>query len=233
MAKNPERFKVIGDVFDRFTEAQLFKLISQGYFKGLDSPLSVGKEANVFTARAEDGTRIIVKVYMVRTANFNKMYEYLRADPRLRVQRQRRKIIFAWAAREYRNLLKAREAGCRVPTALAQKFNVLVMECVGDPPAQKVKDDPPKNARRFFDLVVKNMAKLYKAGMVHGDLSLFNILNLDDEPVFIDMSQATTLENPNAEAFLVRDVRNIAIYFRKLGVPADETKMLADIRAKI
>ena len=225
--KYPEKFKTLKGVFDPATERTLFKLISQGHFDGLESPITIGKEANIFTAR-KGNEQVIAKIYRITTCDFNKMYNYLQPDPRFpRIKKQRRKIIFAWARREYRNLLKAREAGVRVPTPLAVMQNVLVIEYIGDEkgPARKVKDLAPKNPKQFMAETVKNVKKLYKAGLIHADLSSFNILNFNEKPVFIDFSQATTLENPNAKEYLARDIRNLCTMFKKLGLEVSEEEL--------
>ncbi len=228
-----EKYKTLKNVFDLFTEKNIFKLISQGYIDGLHSPLSIGKESNVFTAK-KDGEMRIVKIYRLQTCDFNRMYDYIKADPRYaNVSAKRRDVIFAWAHREYRNLLKAREAEVRVPTPYAVLQNILIMEFIGDEQAaQKLKNDPPEDAQAFFKETIEQMKRLYKAGLVHADLSGFNILNYHQKPVFIDMSQTTPLDDPNSEDYLKRDIKNICILFRKFGVKADEETVLKKITLK-
>ncbi|MBW2973205.1 serine protein kinase RIO [Candidatus Woesearchaeota archaeon] len=225
-----EKFKTLKNVFDTFTERNLFKLISQGYFEGLESPIFIGKEANVFTA-LKGRKRVIVKIYRLQTCDFKRMYDYIKFDPRFpNVRKQRRKTVFAWAKREYRNLMKAREAGVRVPTPIACMYNILVMEYIGGKePAPKIKDAFPKSPKKFFDAIVSGMRKLFKAGLVHADLSSFNILNHEEKPVFIDMSQTTPLEDPNSKQYLERDIRNICTFFKKRGMKAESE----DIKKKI
>jgi len=233
--RHPEDIKkTFKDVFDNFTNVTILKLISKGHLDGLESPISIGKEANIFSAMAQ-GERVMAKIYRINVVDFNKLFEYLRADPRYPgLDRNRRKVVILWAKREYRNLLKAREAGVRVPMARAVLNNVLVMEFIGDEgeAAPKVKDLIPKNPKEFFDKVIVGMQKLHKAGLVHTDLSQFNILNYNEEPVFIDMSQATTLENQNAQEYLDRDIKNICTFFRKLGLDIDDKKVKQQITGK-
>ncbi len=228
-----EKFKTLNDVFDIFTEKNIFKLISQGHFAALESPISIGKEANIFTAK-KGKDRVIVKIYRLNTCDFNKMYEYLKFDPRYSdTRRSRRQVIFTWVQREYRNLLKSREAGVRVPTPIAVFSNILVLEFIGsDEPAPKLKDLIPENLEKFFDEVILNMKKLFKAGIVHGDLSAFNILNFNDKPVFIDMSQSTTTENPRFQEYLLRDVKNVCNHFRKIGLKLDDDEVYGRIVGK-
>jgi RIO kinase 1 len=73
------------------------------------------------------------------------------------------------------------------------------------------------------------MRKLYKAGLIHADLSQFNILNQNNSPVFIDFSQCTTMRNPQAEEFLDRDIKNIVNFFKKQGLKIDKDKVKKDI----
>ncbi len=233
--RRPEELKkTFKDVFDNFTNVTILKLISKGQLDGLESPISIGKEANIFSAMAQ-GERVMVKIYRINVVDFNKMYDYLRTDPRFpALDRNRRRVVLLWARREYRNLLKARDAGVRVPTPRAVLNNVLVMEFIGDEgiPAPRVKDLPPQNPQEFFEKVIEGMRKLYKAGLVHTDLSQFNILNYNEEPVFIDMSQATVLENPNSEEYLNRDIKNICTFFRKLRVKAEEEEVKKKVMGK-
>ena len=234
-SKPKEEFKTWGDVFDQFTQRTLFKLIAQGHFEGLESPISVGKESNVFSALKKDGTRVMVKIYRLETCDFNRMYDYIRDDPRFdRIRKGKRNIVFTWVQREFKNLIKAREANVNVPTPLAFRNNVLVLEFIGsdDVIAPKLKDSIPKNPKDFFNRIITNMKRLYKAGFVHSDLSPFNILNHDEKPVFIDFSQTTTLESSMANEYLNRDIRNICVFFRKIGLDADELKAKKEITGK-
>ena len=228
-----EDFKTMHNVFDEFTNRTIFKLISEGYISGLESPISIGKEANIFSAKRKDGSRVIVKIYRLEACDFNRMYDYIKEDPRYGgIKGKKRKVIFAWVQREYRNLLIAREANVSVPTPLTFKNNVLVLEFIGkaDKVAPKLGVEPPKNQKEFFNKVIDNMKKLYKAGLVHADLSQFNILNNDDEPVLIDFAQATVLDSSRTEEFIKRDVRNVCNFFKKLGLKVDEGKTLKKIQ---
>ena len=226
-------FKTRHGVFDDFTNRTLFKLISQGHFRGLESPINIGKESNVFSALTKENKRVIVKIYRLETCDFNKMYDYIKNDPRYsNLKRKKRKIIFAWVQREYRNLMNAREAQVNVPLPIIFSNNILVLEFVGkgDEIAPMLKDKIPKNKKLFLNKIEDYIKKLYKSGLVHADLSAFNILNFNETPVFIDMSQSTTLKHPRAEEYLERDVRNICIFFRKHGLKVEEESVLKKIK---
>ncbi len=215
-----DKIKVYGNVFDEFTLRTIFKLSTQGLFSELQSPIALGKEANVFSALRKDGSKVCVKIYRVQNCNFNKMYDYIRKDPRYHgIKKTRRNIIFSWAQREFRNLNIARKASVRVPTPIAYRNNVLVIEYIGNKePAPKLVNSEIKNKKKLFEDVIDNTKKLYKTGLVHADLSAFNILVKDNKPYFIDFSQATSVNDIYAEDYLIRDVTNICNYFKKIGI---------------
>ncbi|NQU78921.1 Kae1-associated serine/threonine protein kinase [Candidatus Woesearchaeota archaeon] len=226
-----EKFKTWGNVFDNFTIRLLFELSSKGHFDELKSPVSIGKEANIFTAEKEDGNLIIIKIFRLENCEFNKMYDYIKYDERyIHLKTKRREIIFAWAQREYRNLLKSREAGVRVPLPYQCKKHIILMEMIGEnEPAPKLKDCIPKNPEEFMEKTVEYMKKLHKAGIVHGDLSEFNILNCKEQPVFIDISQGTTTKSINARELLERDVKNICRFMKKIGVEKEKEEIMKKI----
>ena len=234
-SKPREEFKTMHDVFDGFTNRTLYKLITQGHFEGLESPISIGKESNVFSAIKKDGSRVMVKIYRLETCDFNRMYDYIKDDPRfIDMKKGKRNIIFSWVQREYRNLLKARQANVSVPTPFTFSKNVLVLEFIGDDEtfAPKLKDAIPKNPKEFFEKIIANMKRLHKAGFVHADLSAFNILNCNEKPVFIDFSQCITLDSSRSKEYLERDIRNICNFFKKIGLKADEAKVKMQITGK-
>ena len=132
--KSLEKFKIYKNVFDGFTLRTLFKLSTEGHFDELLSPLMIGKESNVFLASShhDEDDVVIVKIYRLHSCNFNKMYSYIKTDPRFQeIKNQKRQVIFKWVQREYRNLLIAREK-ISVPNVIAFMNNVLVMESIGN-----------------------------------------------------------------------------------------------------
>ncbi len=227
-----ERFRTEKGVFDEFTKRNLFELESRGVFDELLGPVFVGKESNVFLARKGE-EKVIVKIYRVQNCDFKKMYDYIRQDARYEnLKRRRREIIFGWTQREYKNLLKSDKGKVRVPKAYAWKFNILVEEMIGDnEPAPKLKDQCPEDPEQFFKLLIKEIEKLYKAGLVHGDLSAFNILNYKEKPYLIDFSQSTLTKSANADQLLERDLNNVCRFFKKLSVKLDVDKIMQKILA--
>jgi len=229
--KSREDWKIYKNVFDNFTERTIFKLQSQHIIDELLSPIKIGKESNIFTASSKEGT-VIVKIYRLQSCNFNKMFEYIKQDQRfLHMKKRRREIIFSWVQREFRNLMKAMDAKVRVPKPIAFVNNVIVMEYIGtEQAALQIKDNLPKQQKKFLDEIIMNLNRLYKAGLVHGDISEFNILNQNDRPVLIDFSQTTLNTSSNADELMKRDIKNLSRFFAKKGLKTSEEKIIASIK---
>ncbi len=225
--------KTFSEVFDDSTIMAIYALMSRGYIDIVDFPISTGKEGNVFRGIDKKGNNIAIKIYRIATSNFRKMALYIQGDPRFRgVTKDRRKLVYRWAGKEFNNLERMIAAGVRVPRPIVQRNNVLVMEYIGtqERPAPLLKDSDfdPEEAYRF---TVDSMRKTYKeARLVHGDISEYNILLNGDEFVLIDVAQAVHLKHPSAEELLVRDAKNVARYFGKLGVETDKDKILREVR---
>lgn len=232
--KAKEKFRTFENVFDNFTLRTLFQLESSGLFDKLESPIALGKEANVFSALKGD-ERICVKIYRLEACDFKRMYEYIRTDPRYQeLKHQRRKTIFSWTQREFRNLLKAREAGVNCPKPMKFKNNVLLMEFIGQEKAYPLlRQAPPEDVEKFFKKTIEEIKKLYKGNLIHGDLSEYNILNREDSPVFIDFSHGTQLNNPRAKELFDRDIKNVCNYFKRLGLKIEEKKIKEEIIGKV
>lgn len=244
MAKvTKEKFKVYKNVFDNATIENLHKLASRGFFEELYSPISIGKESNVFSAITKDESFIVAKIYRVENCNFNKMYTYISQDPRfITIKNQRRKVIFSWVQRESRNLFKARDAGINVPQVLAIKDNVILLDLIGHteqhgditkPVASpQLKDAKLEDPKKMADHVLRDLKKMATHGLVHGDLSGFNILVKNKQPYFIDFSQATTKENTEYLKLWARDIINICNFFTRRGVKLDAKDTFKDITGK-
>ena len=225
--------KTYDEVFDRPTLFAIAKLVNDGVLETLDYPVSTGKEGNVFHGTGENGA-VAVKIYRVSNATFKNLGKYIVGDPRFKgVKRTTRGMVEAWAQKEYRNLLKMTDAGARVPKPIDLRAHILVMEYIGDDtrPAPLLREVAVADSAGVFDEVRASMKAIRKAGLVHGDLSEYNVLMWDGHPVIIDCGQAVPLQHPNADEWFRRDCGNVARYFRRLGVDTDASRLEAEVRA--
>ncbi|RLI76150.1 serine protein kinase RIO [Archaeoglobales archaeon] len=228
--------KIYAEVLDLRTLKVLYKLSAKGIIQALGGVISTGKEANVFYADGlYDGKEIplAVKIYRIETSEFHKMDEYLFGDKRFDVRRiSKKEKIYVWTEKEYKNLLRAFNADVSVPKPITYMRNVLIMEFIG-------KDETPAptlielgnqilelDVDGLFDDVMENIRKLYKADLVHADLSEYNIMYLD-KPYFIDMGQAVLIDHPYAMSYLERDLKNIIRFFSKFKIKKDFEELKA------
>ncbi len=215
--------KVGNEIFDKLTLETLYKLANQGYIDILNGAISTGKEANVLTGITDDEKFVAVKIYRIATSDFKKMDYYLKGDPRFNIKtKNKRKIIYSWVTKEFKNLTRLYTAGVTVPEPITSSNNVLLIEFIGDEdgnPAQPVKNQPPQNPEEFFNkLLVQLKLFVNEAKLVHGDLSNYNILNLNENPVIIDVSQSVVLDNPISKELLERDINTLVREYTKLDV---------------
>jgi RIO kinase 1 len=219
--KDADQFKVEQSVFDDATFAAIYKLVQDGHIEAFGGPISTGKEANVYEALGPDDTDVAVKIYRINASNFRHMTDYLAGDPRFDgIGGDKGKTVLAWTRKEYANLERARKAGVRVPNPIAVERNVLVMELVGlvEDRARRLAEVHVENPETAFEVVREYMRRLHSAGLVHGDLSEYNLIVHEGELVVIDLGQAVTVHHPNADEFLRRDCRNVAGFFSRQGV---------------
>jgi len=226
--------RVGSEVFDKITLETLYKLANQGYLQILNGAISTGKEANVFKGIDDNGYFVAVKIYRVTTSDFKKMQDYIQGDPRFKVNtNNKRQVINTWVNKEFRNLKRAYEYGVRVPRPIVAKNNILIMEFIGDEegnPAPLLKNANISNPQNVVEKIIKFVKILYKdAKLVHGDLSGFNILIKDDQPVIIDISQGVVVDHPIAEELLNRDIVNLLKDFKKLGIEISEDEIKSKI----
>ena len=235
--KRRKQRKIIeSEVFDRSVLKTIAQLMDKKIIKKMEFPISKGKEAYVFRAVGGENTEdpfLAVKIYMIETSPFKHMYDYIRGDPRFRgVKANKKEIVYAWAKKEFRNLKLCEEAKIHVPSPYYFQNNVLVMKFIGDEtmPAPLLNDIGPPDPKKNFKQIIRDMKKMYRVGLIHADVSEFNILVWNNELIIIDIGQGVALEHPMAEEFLKRDVENIIKYFSKFGIKADKEKILKEIK---
>jgi RIO kinase 1 len=239
-----DQFKVEESVFDEATYGALYKLVQDGAIAAFGGPISTGKEANVYTALGgtaataaldtdPDRPEVAVKVYRINASDFREMGEYLEGDPRFEgLGHDKKAVVTAWVRKEFANLKRARAAGVRVPTPIAVERNVLVMEYIGTETgrAKRLSEVEIENPETAYEVVREYIRRLFDAGLVHGDLSEYNVVFHEGQLVVIDLGQAVTIHHPNHGDFLERDCANVAAFFGRQGVDTDPDQLLAYVR---
>jgi RIO kinase 1 len=213
----------IEEVFDQATFMVIYEFLNSGVLDEVNGVVNAGKEARVYWGKNKEGKDLAVKIYLTTSAEFRKgMFKYIEGDYRFKgVKHDTRSMIFAWAQKEFRNLEQASRAKVRVPTPIAVKNNVLVMEFIGKDGANapSLKELQPKNPGKVYGTLLTYLRRLYrKADLVHGDLSEYNIMMWKGKPVIFDVAQAVPTSHPMAEFFLRRDLTNVNKFFSRLGV---------------
>jgi RIO kinase 1 len=234
LRKRSELDEALEEVFDQTTLMTIYSLMKKGLIKEFYGVVSAGKESRIYLAKDSSLNYLAVKIYLVASAEFRKnRVMYVSGDPRFkRIPNDFRKFIYLWARREYSNLEAAYNAGVPVPKPLFVENNVLGMSFIGEdekryPTLAEVKVE--RNVLiDVYPQVIDAVEKLYHgARLVHGDLSEYNIFLLPENHIaFIDLSQAVHVEQPQADQLLLRDLKNIARYFKKNGLQVEDYREL-------
>lgn len=136
----------------------------------------------------------------------------------------------SWLAHEYQTLLKLHAAGADVPRPWAVGDNAILMEYVGDEgvAAGTLHETrlPAAEARDLFERLVHNLDLMLQHGLVHGDLSAFNILYWEGEVRIIDFPQTVDITtNGDAWGIFRRDVQRLCQYFERYGVTPNPARL--------
>ena len=200
-------------------------LFDSGIIERVVRPLMSGKEAQVFLVVSQGELRV-AKVYKdAHKRTFKNRAEYTEGR-KTRNSRDQRAIEKrskhgraqdedAWKSTEIDMIHRLHAGGVRVPIPHAYSDGVLIMECVVDldgNPAPRLGDVAfdSEAAQVIYDRVIREVVRMLAVGVVHGDLSDFNVLVAGDEPVIIDFPQSVdTASNTNARRLLIRDVDNL------------------------
>ena len=200
-------------------------LIDDGVIDEVMRPLKSGKEAAVYVVRAGGDVRC-AKVYKdMAQRSFKQRVQY-QEGRKVRGSREARAIgkasnygrkqqESAWKNTEVDALYQLRDAGVRVPEPHGYFHGVLVMELVVDADGHSAPrlcevELSPDQARGFHRFLMRQVVKMLCVGLIHGDLSEYNVLVAPDGPVIIDLPQVVSAAGNNAaRAMLLRDVNNL------------------------
>ena len=212
---------------------RLQSLIDEGLIDLVVRQLMSGKEATVYVVRCGDETRC-AKIYKEATQrSFRQAVDYTE-NRKVKNTRQARAMAkgsrfgrqaqeAAWQSAEVDALYRLAAAGVRVPQPFNFHDGVLLMELVVDAQgdaAPRLNDlvFTPEQAKAHHATLIAEVVRMLCAGLIHGDLSEFNILMAGDGPVIIDLPQAVDAAgNNHAQRMLLRDVANLRDFFGKFA----------------
>jgi len=212
---------------------RLQSLIDEGLIDAVVRQLMSGKEAMVYVVRCGDESRC-AKIYKEATQrSFRQAVDYTE-NRKVKNTRQARAMAkgtrfgrqaqeAAWQSAEVDALYRLAAAGVRVPQPFNFHDGVLLMELVVDAqgdaaPRLNDVEFTPEQARAHHATLIAEVVRMLCAGVIHGDLSEFNILLAEDGPVIIDLPQAVDAAgNNHAQRMLLRDVANLRGFFGKFA----------------
>ncbi len=227
------------------TPKRLQSLLDEGLIDSVVRQLMSGKEAMVYVVRCGTETRC-AKIYKEATQrSFRQAVDYTE-NRKVKNSRQGRAMAkgtrygrqaqeAAWQSAEVDALYRLASAGVRVPKPYNFHEGVLLMELVTDEDgnaAPRLNDVllSAEQAEEFHAQLIEQVIRMLCAGVVHGDLSEFNILLAADGPVIIDLPQAVDAAgNNHAERMLLRDVANLSGFFGRFAPPLLSTNYGAEI----
>jgi RIO kinase 1 len=166
---------------------------------------------------------LAVKIFKTSILVFKDRDRYISGEHRFRhgyCKSNPRKMVKIWAEKEMRNLKRLTSCGVRCPVPILIKNNVLVMRFIGKngwgAPRLRDANLDFKRLQSCYGQCIRMMRTMYqRAGLVHGDLSEYNMLYQKGLVYFIDVSQSVEQDHPRALDFLRMDCKNVTDFFRK------------------
>ncbi|MDR5758967.1 PA4780 family RIO1-like protein kinase [Caballeronia sp. LZ035] len=226
---------------------RLAPLLEEGLIDEVLGQLMSGKEATVYVVRSGE-TKRCAKIYKdAKQRSFRQAASY-RDGRKVKNSRQARAMEkgtrygrqmqeASWQSAEVDALFRLANAGVRVPQPFICTDGVLLMELVMDEegdvaPRLNDVDLTESRALELHALLLNQVVRMLCAGVIHGDLSEYNILLAADGPVIIDLPQAVDAAgNNDAASMLKRDVDNLAAYFGRFAPHILATNYGAEIWA--
>ena len=199
-------------------------ILSSGLATEVIGLISAGKEADVYLASFNEGP-LAIKVYRLYQTS-HKGGGPIKLDQT------------GWlAAKEYEMTRQAWKGGVRVPTPARRVENMFSMRYLGDDcgPAPRLNDVEPDDPESMRSKVLRGVEDMAHAGVIHSDLSAYNILVHEDEPWFIDFSEALRVDRlgnapwqrlQEASVALERGLDSLRGYFTRYGLEIESESLV-------
>jgi RIO kinase 2 len=190
-------------------------LVKEDIIEAFGKPLGVGKESDVYDALTPDEQRVALKFHRIGRTSFKKTK--LKRNYTIKYSytpdwHQQSRIA---AKKEYKALKLLYQKGVAVPEPIKLTRHVLVMGMIDG--AELYHYPKLADAQAVYDEILANVRKAYRdAHLIHGDLSPFNIILMQNQHILIiDWPQSVSTNHPNAEELLERDLRNVLTFFQR------------------
>ncbi|HSL14412.1 MAG TPA: RIO1 family regulatory kinase/ATPase [Nitrososphaeraceae archaeon] len=210
ISKTQNGFKLLTAGLDVYA---LKLLVDSGIILGIGNSLGIGKESDVVEAISEIQQQRAVKFFRIGRISFT--------DTKRKRSLEKNKNVNTWllinieaAKREYDFLVKLKSTKMNIATPYFRSMHSIVMDRIYGLRLIEIRNLP--NPIEIFDKVFEQIRISYNEKIINGDLSEYNILLDENNDIWIiDWPQAVTLEHPNAEFLIRRDLHNIIRYFRR------------------
>jgi RIO kinase 1 len=206
---------------------------NKGIFKQINGCFAQGKEATLFHGTPGESTlfdnleksEYAIKIYKTTKIEFKDREKYVQGEWRFRFNKINKKTVAIplWTEKEFRNLKRLKNNNILCPDPILLKKHILVMSFIGSngrkaPQLGEITVNKEKWTNYYWECIqiMRNMYQL--SGLVHGDLSSYNILVHEDKLWIIDLSQAVMYDHPRSSDFLKRDCENITKFFYNKNV---------------
>ena len=218
ISKTEKGFKLLTAGLDVFA---LKLLVESGIIIGIGNSLGIGKESDVVEAISEIHQRRAVKFFRIGRISFT--------DTKRKRSLEKNKNVNNWllinieaAKREYDFLIKLKSTKMNIATPYFRSMHSIVMDRINGLRLIEIRN--LHNPKEIFYKVFEQIRLAYNENIINGDLSEYNILlDENNDILIIDWPQAVTLDHPNAEFLIRRDLHNVIRYFRrKFDLSIDE-----------
>ena len=218
ISKTEKGFKLLTAGLDVYA---LKLLVDSGIILGIGNSLGIGKESDVVEAISE--------IHQLRAVKFFRIGRISFTDTKRKRSLEKNKNVNNWllinieaAKREYDFLIKLKSTKMNIATPYFRSMHSIVMDRINGLRLIEIRN--LHNPKEIFYKVFEQIRLAYNENIINGDLSEYNILlDENNDILIIDWPQAVTLDHPNAEFLIRRDLHNVIRYFRrKFDLSIDE-----------